>query len=184
MLLLRHLKYRCMKLKGILAVPGQPGLYKMVSSMKNGLIVESLADGKRLPVYGSQKVLSLEDISMYTDGDDMPLGKVLDLLHDFEKGGPSIDGRKTDDRTLREHFGKVLTNFDRERIYSSDIRKLYNWYNQLQEKGLLQKDDEVKEEATAPADEAKKTPKAKKKESEADASAEAKPKKAAKKKAD
>jgi len=184
MLLLRHLKYRCMKLKGILAVSGQPGLFKMVSSMKNGLIVESVADGRRLPVYGSQKVLSLEDISMYTDGDDVPLGKVLDLLHDQEKGGPSIDGRKTDDKALREHFGKVLTNFDRERIYNSDIRKLYNWYNQLQEKGLLEKDDEVKEEAAAPAEEPKQAAKAKKKEAEADAPAEAKPKKAAKKKAD
>lgn len=173
-----------MKLKGILAVSGQPGLFKLVSSMKNGLIVESLTDGKRLPVYGNQKVMALTDVSMFTDGDDVPLSKVFDLLYDLEKGGPSIDGRKTDEKALREHFGKVLVNFDRERIYNSDIRKLYNWYNQLHEKGLLEKDDEVKEESAAPAEEPKKAAKAKKNVAEAEAPAEAKPKKATKKKAD
>lgn len=172
-------------MKGILAVSGKSGLFKLVSSMKNGLLVESIADGKREPVYGSQKVLSLEDISIYTSGDDMPLGQVLDKIYAYEKGNASIDARKASNDELRDRLSKAMPEFDRDRVYVSDIKKLFMWYNQLHEKGLLIKEEEEKTEE-APAGEApKKAPKKKKEEAKADGpAAEAKPKKATKKKAE
>lgn len=172
-------------MKGILAVSGKPGLFKLVSSMKNGLLVESIADGKREPVYGSQKVLSLEDISIYTSGDDMPLGQVIDKIFDFEKGGASIDARKASNDELRDRLGKALPEFDRDRVYVSDIKKLFMWYNQLHEKGLLIKEEEAKKEETVAEEAPKKAAKKKKDEPKADEPvAEAKPKKAPKKKAE
>lgn len=133
-----------MDLKGILAIAGQPGLFKLVSQMKGGLVVESLADGRRIPAYSTQRILSLEDISIYTDAEDVPLSKVFDGIIDKEGGKPAIDPKKASVDELREYLGTILPNFDRDRVYASDIKKLFAWYNELAAKGMA-----VKEAAAA-----------------------------------
>ncbi len=125
-------------LKKIVAVSGKPGLYKMLSQGKNMLIVESLVDGKRMPAYSKDKIMSLGEISMYTENGEKPLHEVLELLK-TQSGGEklSIDPKAGNDE-LRAFFAGVLPDYDRERVYPSDIRKLLNWYNLLIEKGYTE----------------------------------------------
>ncbi|MDD4431289.1 MAG: DUF5606 domain-containing protein [Bacteroidales bacterium] len=125
-------------LKKIVAVSGKPGLYKMLSQGKNMLIVESLADGKRMPAYSKDKIMSLGEISMYTEKAEKPLHEVLELLK-IKAGGEklNIDPKAGNDE-LRAYFADVLPDYDRERVYPSDIRKLINWYNILIEKGYTE----------------------------------------------
>lgn len=124
-------------LKDILSITGKPGLYKLVNRGNNMLIVESLLDGKRMPTYARDKIVSLGEISMYTMGEDIPLAEVLTKLG--EKEGlkvASVDPKKADNDQLRDFFGEVLPNFDRDRVYPSDIRKLIQWYNILINAGI------------------------------------------------
>lgn len=124
-------------LKEILAVTGKPGLYRLVSRGNNMLIVESLVDKKRMPTYARDKVVSLAEVSMFTTGEDIALSEVLTKLG--KKEGlkkASIDAKKADNDQLRAYFGEVLEDFDRDRVYPSDIRKLINWYNILIEAGI------------------------------------------------
>ncbi len=124
-------------LKNILAVTGKPGLFKLVTRGNNMLIVESLLDGKRMPTYARDKIVSLADVSMFTEGDDIALSEVLTKVG--EKEGlkvASIDAKKADNDELRAYFGEVLPNYDRDRVYPSDIRKLILWYNTLINAGI------------------------------------------------
>lgn len=124
-------------LRDILSITGKPGLYKLVSRGNNMLIVESLLDGKRVPTYARDKIVSLGEISMYTMGEDIALSEVLTKLG--EKEGlkvASIDPKKADNDQLRDFFGEVLPDFDRDRVYPSDIRKLIQWYNILINAGI------------------------------------------------
>ncbi|MBQ0119096.1 MAG: DUF5606 domain-containing protein, partial [Bacteroidales bacterium] len=115
-------------LKNILAITGKPGLFKLVSHGNNMLIVESLLDGKRLPTYGRDKIVSLADVSMFTDAEDISLSEVLTKLGAKEELKPaSIDAKKADNDALRNYFATVLPNYDRDRVYPSDIRKLVLW---------------------------------------------------------
>ena len=132
-----------MKLKDILAISGMPGLYKVVAQAKNGVIVESLIDKKRFPAFSSHKISSLEDIIVYTSEDDMPLKDIIKSISEKHNGGPSID-TKIEDKKIRAYFEEVLPTFDKERVYTSDIKKLINWYNLLQKNDLLNFDDEDK----------------------------------------
>ena len=119
-------------LKNILSITGKPGLYKLVSQGNNMLIVESLIDGKRIPTYARDKIVSLGEISMYTMGDDIALSEVLTKLGEKEGLKPAaIDPKKADNDQLRDFFAEVLPEFDRDRVYPSDIRKLIQWYNIL-----------------------------------------------------
>lgn len=119
-------------LKNILAITGKPGLFKLLSHGNNMLIVESLIDGKRMPTYARDKIVSLGDISMFTEGEDVSLNEVLTKLGKKENLKPaSIDPKKADNDQLRDFFAQVLPDFDRERVYPSDIRKLIVWYNIL-----------------------------------------------------
>lgn len=123
-------------LKTILAVSGKPGLYKLISQAKNMLIVESLSDKKRLPIYASDKVISLGDIAMYTDDDEVPLVKVLAAVQEKEKGAvASIDYKKASADELNAFMAEVLPDYDRDRVHVSDIKKLIQWYNLLTESG-------------------------------------------------
>lgn len=136
-------------LRDILSITGKPGLYKLVSRGNNMLIVESLLDGKRVPTYARDKIVSLGEISMYTMGEDIALSEVLTKLG--EKEGlkvASIDPKKADNDELRDFFGEVLPDFDRDRVYPSDIRKLIQWYNILINAGITdftidEEDEEV-----------------------------------------
>ena len=119
-------------LKNILSITGKPGLYKLVSQGNNMLIVESLLDGKRIPTYARDKIVSLGEISMYTMGDDIALSEVLTKLGKKEDlKAVSIDPKKADNNQLHAFFAEVLPEYDRDRVYPSDIRKLIQWYNIL-----------------------------------------------------
>ena len=117
-------------LKRILSIAGKPGLYRLVNQGKNMLIVENVANGKRTPAYARDKVVSLGDISMYTMDGDVPLYDVLESLKAKQEGNP-VDVKNMTDDAVRDLFTEVLPDFDRDRVYTTDIRKLYNWYNQL-----------------------------------------------------
>ena len=142
-------------LRDILSITGKPGLYKLVSRGNNMLIVESLLDGKRVPTYARDKIVSLGEISMYTMGEDVSLSEVLIKLG--EKEGlkvATIDPKKADNDQLRDFFGEVLPDFDRDRVYPSDIRKLIQWYNILINAGIT--DFSIEEESEEVAIEEKK----------------------------
>lgn len=133
-------------LKTILSISGKPGLYKFVSQGKNMLIVESLSDKKRFPVYGNEKVISLGDIAMYTDEGDVPLKDVLITIREKENGvAIAMELKKATPDDLRAFFETVLPNFDRERVYITDIKKLISWYNLLVSCGMT--DFEADEES-------------------------------------
>lgn len=138
-------------LKNILSITGKPGLFKLVNRGNNMLIVESLLDGKRTPSYARDKIVSLADISMFTMGDDVSLSSVLTSLGEKEGLKPaSIDYKKADNEQLRAFFAEVLPDFDRERVYPSDIRKLIQWYNILINAGITDFTvEEEKEEVEA-----------------------------------
>ncbi len=119
-------------LKTILSISGKSGLYKLVSQGKNMLIVESLTDKKRMPAYGTDKMISLGDIAMYTDEDDVPLQEVFLSIKKKENGQPiALDIKTATPDELRQYMGEVLPNFDRDRVHLSDIKKLIAWYNLL-----------------------------------------------------
>lgn len=122
-------------LKTILAIAGKPGLYKLISQGKNMLVVEALQTGKRTPAYNHEKIISLGDIAMFTDSDEVPLNEVFQSIQKLENGAKASVSTKDDDATLREYLSKVLPDFDRERVYTSDIKKLISWYNILIENG-------------------------------------------------
>ena len=135
-------------LKNILAITGKPGLYKLVSRGSNMLIVESLVDGKRMPTYARDKIVSLGEISMFTNGEDARLGDVLTAAGKKEALKPvGFDPKKADNKTLCAWFDEVLPNWDQDRVYPSDIRKLSQWYNILINAGITDFSDE--EEPTA-----------------------------------
>ncbi len=119
-------------LKTILSISGKSGLYKLVSQGKNMLIVESLLDKKRFPAYGSDKIISLGDIAMYTDDEDVPLQEVLNSIKKKENGASiALDLKKASPDELRDFMAEVLPTYDRDRVHLSDIKKLISWYNLL-----------------------------------------------------
>ncbi len=120
----------------ILSISGKPGLYKLVSQGKNMLIVEELATGKRRPAYMRDKVMSLADIAMYTTEEDVPLYTIYDNISKLENGKAVDINALASDDDVREYFAKVLPDFDRDRVYTSDIRKALSWYNQLVAAGI------------------------------------------------
>lgn len=143
-------------LKTILSISGRPGLFRLVNRGNGMLIVEDLISGKRTPAYSRDKVISLGDISMYTEEDDVPLSDVLEQLKKKADGKPVDIKSLGGDKGIREYFGEVLPNFDRERVYTTDIKKLLSWYNLLLAAGITEfaeKETEAEEAAeNAPAE--------------------------------
>ncbi|MGZ4100068.1 MAG: DUF5606 family protein, partial [Bacteroidia bacterium] len=131
-------------LTGIISISGQPGLYKIVAQSKNGIIVEGLSDKKRVNVYSSTKVSTLGDISMFTTGDDKPIEEIMTSIFEKEKGGAAVDN-KADDKTVEKYFAEILPDYDKDRVYVSNMRKLFSWYNALQSTGNLKEKEEKKE---------------------------------------
>nr|WP_320037970.1 DUF5606 domain-containing protein [uncultured Bacteroides sp.] len=137
-------------LKTILSISGKPGLYKLISQGKNMLIVESIsADKKRIPAYGNEKVISLADIAMYTNDSEVPLKEVLTSVLKKENGElASIDAKKSTSDQLRTYFAEILPDFDRDRVYVTDIKKLISWYNILITNGITDFEaEEIAEES-------------------------------------
>ena len=116
-------------LKTILSIAGKPGLYKLISQGKNMLIVETVdATKKRVPVYAHDKVISLADIAMYTDAEEVPLNEVLEAVKKKENGAvASINYKKASAGELHTYFAEVLPNYDRDRVHNGDIKKLIFW---------------------------------------------------------
>ena len=137
-------------LKKILSISGKPGLYRLVTNGKNMLIVESLLNGKRMPAYARDKVVSLGDISIYTTEEDMPLGEVLEKVKEAADG-KQVDVKAIgDDAAVRAYFKTILPEYDVDRVYTTDIRKLFSWYNQLVAAGVTDfKNEEIAEDEAA-----------------------------------
>jgi hypothetical protein len=127
-----------MDLSKILAISGKNGLFKVVSQSKTGLIVESLSDGKKLPVFASDRSSSLDDISIFTYSEDLPLKVILLRIFEKEEGKPALDA-KSKPEELKAYFEGIVPEYDKERVYQSDIKKLISWYNLLVEKDLISK---------------------------------------------
>jgi len=139
----------------ILAIAGKPGLYKMVAQTGNGVIVESLIDGKRFTAFAHERVSSLNEISIYTEDDDLALIDVFKMISEKEEGKKAIDA-KSDKNALRTYFKEVVPDHDEERVYVSDIKKVISWYNLLVEKDMLDildVEEESKEEEEEKVDE-------------------------------
>ncbi len=137
-----------MDLSKILSIAGKPGLYSMVSSTKNGVLVESLIDGKRIPAFSHERISSLEEISVFTEIEDVPLKQIFHSMYNITNQQQALS-HKSSAVELAAFFESVLPEYDRDRVYTSDIKKIVQWYNLLQSKGLIDL-----EEPTEPAEDA------------------------------
>ncbi|MFT5822685.1 MAG: hypothetical protein ACI8ZM_003941 [Crocinitomix sp.] len=135
-----------MNLKGLIAISGKPGLYKVAAQGRNNIIVESLDSGKKFPAFASEKISALEDISIYTYEADVPLSDVYDKLAEKANYKASIS-HKENATALREELTTFLPDFDEDRVYNTDIKKIFQWYNILVAKGYIVKEDLVEEVA-------------------------------------
>lgn len=130
-------------LETILAISGKPGLYRLVSRGNRSLIVETLDDAKkRMPAFAADKVISLADIAMYAEDGEVPLRKVLNSVKQKENGEvSSFDYKKASNQELAVYFAEILPNYDRDRVYPTDIKKLISWYNILIKAGVTEFDE-------------------------------------------
>lgn len=131
-----------------MAITGRPGLFRLIGQGKNIIIVEDMQSGHRSSATSRDKLISLGDIAMYTDSGDKPLGEILNMVY------AAMDGKPVDIKTLsaqkgfREKFGEIVTDFDRDRVYESDVKKLFQWYNMLLEAGFTTFTEEEEKEET------------------------------------
>jgi hypothetical protein len=125
-----------MNLEKILAISGKPGLYVLQVQTRTGFVAESLIDGKKITVNMKSNVSLLSEISIYTYEAEKPLSQIMQTIADKENKGQAIS-HKEDNATLIAYFKEILPEYDDERVYPSDIKKVLNWYNMLQTKGLL-----------------------------------------------
>ena len=146
-----------MNLEGILNISGKPGLFKIISTGNNKIIVESLTDGKRSPIHSNYQVNMLEEIGIYTYEDTKPLSDIFDLITKKEAGKETISHKSSKD-DLTNYFREVVDNYDEERVYISDIKKVIQWYNLMQNVGLIEEPKKKK-----PSNKKKKEPSNKKK---------------------
>lgn len=125
-------------LKGILAISGQPGLFKLVAEAKNSIIVESLITGKRMPAYSTTKISALSDISVFTETGEIQLKELFKKIQESAK----VISPKASANEMKALFTEVLPDYDKDRVYVSDMKKILSWYQLLSEKDLLQDDPE------------------------------------------
>jgi cobalamin biosynthesis protein CobT len=140
-------------LSKVLSITGKPGLFKMVAQAKNGIIVESLIDGKRFQAFTHDKVSSLEEISVFTDTDDKPLRELLTAIKEKTNNGKAPDP-KADNQSMKDFFESIMPDYDHDRVYVSHMKKIYAWYNLLHEKNMLdfiEKSEEAEEEGEEPS---------------------------------
>lgn len=125
-----------MNIEKILAISGKPGLFELKIQTRTGFVAESLLDGKKITVNLKANVSLLSEISIYTYEAEKPLAEILNTIAKKEKNGPTIS-HKEDTATLEAYFKEIMPDYDEERVYGSDIKKILNWYNVLQSKGLV-----------------------------------------------
>lgn len=134
-------------LKEIISITGKPGLFKMIGHGNRRIIVEDVTTGRRFPALERDKIISLGDIAMYTQGDDKPLGEILDAVY-ASKEGKEIDVKAVEAAgQLRDLFRTMLPDFDEDRVHDSDIRKLFSWYNILLKSGMTKFTEDEEEKA-------------------------------------
>ncbi len=133
-----------MALDKVLAIAGKPGLYKLVTQTRAGFLAESLIDNKKISVGTQQNVSVLSEIAIYTLSEEVPLNKVFKNISDKENGGQTSVGHKESKDKLEEYFFNVLPDYDEDRVYASDIKKVISWYNTLQKNNLLDFSEPVK----------------------------------------
>ncbi|NVK63956.1 MAG: DUF5606 domain-containing protein [Flavobacteriales bacterium] len=138
-----------MDLSGIISISGRPGLYKVIAQGKNSIIVESITEKKRFPAYATDRISALEDISIYTYEGDRPLKEIFADIYE-KQDGKEAPSHKEDMTILLEFVSEIIPNYDEERVYPSDIKKLIQWYNMLLKSGNLEPSEEEAEEETTP----------------------------------
>lgn len=143
-----------MSIEKILAISGKPGLYALKVQTRTGFLAESLIDGKKITVGLRSNVSLLSEISVYTYDGEVRLSEVFNAIATKEDNGPAIS-HKEDNAKLTEYFKEVLPDFDEDRVYASDIKKILNWYNMLQANGLVSKEEPAAEEETPKTEEVK-----------------------------
>ena len=135
-----------MDITGIIAISGKPGLYKVAAQGRNNIIVESLDTGKKFPAFSTDKISALEDICIYTYEDEVPLGEVYEKLAEKEGFKKSISHKESSEK-LREEISSFLPDWDQDRVYDTDLKKLFQWYNILVDKGFIKKEKAEKKKA-------------------------------------
>ena len=139
-------------LKDVLAISGQAGLFKFISQGRNGIIVENFQTGKRTNMPASAKISALEDIAVFTESDEVPLIEVLKKIKERENGGKTISHKASSDE-LKALFDEVVPDYDQDRVYVSDIKKIVRWYNELHDLNMLDfTEEDEKEENDESAD--------------------------------
>ena len=143
-------------LREIISITGKPGLFKMIGHGNRRIIVEDLTSGRRFPALERDKIISLGDIAMYTQGEDKALGEILDLVYANRKGEEIDVKALSEGGKLRALFAEILPDYDEDRVHDSDIKKLFTWYNILLKAGYTKftKDAETQEEKTEPEEKA------------------------------
>ncbi|MFT4831645.1 MAG: hypothetical protein ACI815_001295 [Psychroserpens sp.] len=134
-----------MSLDKILSIGGKPGLYKLLTQTRTGFVAESLLDGKKITVGFKSNVSVLSEIAIYTLEEEVPLREVFQNIQKKENGGKTSVGHKEDKLKLEEYFFEILPNYDEDRVYMSDIKKVVQWYNLLQEQGITDFDAKKEE---------------------------------------
>ena len=154
------LKIRLMDLKGILSVSGYSDLFKLVKQAKNSIIVESMKDQTRMPAYATHKIIALEDIAIFTDTEDVPLADIFRSIYKKTDGTQAIS-HKASGKELKSYFEEILPDYDKDRVYVSDIKRVFNWFNQLQALGIIDleipEEEKVEDEAEAEAEKSEET---------------------------
>jgi hypothetical protein len=135
-----------MALDKILSIGGRPGLYKLLTQTRGGFVGESLLDGKKVTVGIRNNVSVLSEIAIYTLEEEVPLREVFQKIKEKEKGGKTAIGHKEEKIKLEEYFFEILPNYDEDRVYASDIKKIIQWYNILHDNGILDFSDGTDEE--------------------------------------
>jgi len=173
-----------MNVEKILAIAGKPGLFELKLQTRSGFLAESLLDGKKITVGMRSNVSLLSEISMYTYSEEKPLVEIMRAIAIKENEGPTAVSHKDDNAKLIAYFKEILPDYDEDRVYASDIKKLLNWYNILQSKGMVSKEEPkvenaetVKEQVVEEVKKAAKAPKAPKAEKEVPAEKKPKTKK-------
>ena len=136
-----------MDLSKILTISGKPGLYKVISQAKAGVLVESLIDSKRIPAFSTDRISSLREISIFTEEEDTELKLVFQKIFEQENGQPIADLKKKSEKEIISYFTSILPNYDKERVYVSDMKKVLSWYNILVAKGLVDLEEDTEEAA-------------------------------------
>jgi len=132
-----------MSLDKVLSIAGKPGLYKMIAQTRSGFIAESMIDKKRMSVGIHHNVSILSEIAIYTLTEEKPLREVLTLIKEKENGGETAVSHKESKDKLEEYFFEVLPDYDEDRVYASDIKKIIQWYNLLQKNDMLDFEEAV-----------------------------------------